>query len=68
MTKFTSDGATAWRMGLLGVSLFGLGALGVVKTQQLTRWLAVVLFGLTGPATAVVTATAGLDLRLLNSR
>ena len=50
----------AWRAGLIGLALFAASVIGVVATKQFTRWAAIVMWGLTAPATAVVTALGRL--------
>ncbi len=50
----------AWRAGVIGLALFALSVLGVVATKQFTRWAPIVMWGLTAPATAVVTALGRL--------
>ncbi len=46
----------AWQAGLVGLGLFALGIIGVGVTRQFTRWLPIIMWGLTAPATAVITA------------
>ncbi len=50
----------AWRAGLIGIALFTLGILGVIATKQFTRWASIIMWGLTAPATAAVTAIGRL--------
>ncbi len=52
----------AFRAGLIGTGLFGLSVLGVVLTKQFTRWAPLIMWGVTAPATAAVTALARFGL------
>jgi hypothetical protein len=46
----------ATRFGWIGVGLFTVSVVGVIATKQFSKWLSIVLWGLTAPMTALVTS------------
>jgi hypothetical protein len=46
----------AWRAGVIGIALFAVAIVGVLATKQFHRWTPIIMWGLTAPATAAVTA------------
>jgi hypothetical protein len=46
----------AWNAGLVGLGLLVLGVVGVLATRQFARWSPIIMWGVTAPAIALVTA------------